>query len=67
MEDVFRKKYQPLTDIQKIKMEEVNELAEKLYDYISYSCINENNGREISVAKTNLETAIMWAVKGITK
>ena len=66
MKDTFRMKYKPLTDGQKHQMEVVKTLAGTLE-----KAINDNttpdNGREMSVAKTQLETAIMWAVKGITK
>lgn len=66
MTDTFRKEYKPLTDAQKHQMDVVKTLAATLE-----KAINDNstpdNGREMAVAKTNLETAIMWAVKGLTK
>lgn len=64
--DTFRKEYKPLTDAQKDQMTAVKDIAESLEIVINGNTTPEN-GREMAVAKTNLETAIMWAIKGITK
>lgn len=66
MTDTFRKEYKPLSDEKKAQMAEVKEIAEKLEEKI-IECTTADNGREMAVAKTQLETSIMWAVKGITK
>ncbi len=66
MTDTFRKEYKPLSDFQKERMKEIKDIAESLEIAIGV-CTDSNNGREMAVAKTNLETSIMWAVKGITK
>ncbi len=69
MSDVFRTKYKPLSDDQKALMAEVKERAKALFDSIEKV---KNAGefvadREMAIAKTHLETSVMWAVKGITK
>lgn len=66
MQDTFRKEYKPLSEGQKMQMEAVKSCAEELERIIN-ECVTPENGREIAVAKTQLETAIMWAVKGITR
>lgn len=64
--DTFRKEYKPLSDEQKIDMAIVKDVAKKL-ETVILNAKTQGNGREMAVAMTNLETAIMWAVKGITK
>lgn len=67
MSNTFRKEYKPLTDEQKLWMEDVKNKAEELLLAIDRPRNADFSGnREIAVAKTNLETAVMWAVKGIT-
>ena len=61
MNDTFRKEYKPLDDGQKQLMLDIKDKAEELHDLLELV-----GGREGSVAKTQLETAIMWAVKGVT-
>lgn len=65
-EDVFRQVYSPVTQETSEYILKVKEKAQELYDLIQ-DAMTPNNGREISVAKTELETSIMWAVKGLTK
>ncbi len=65
-EDTFRKEYKPLSEDQKKVMNEVKTIASDLKRVIN-AVVSPDNGREMAIAKTNLETAIMWAVKGITK
>lgn len=67
MPDTFRKEYAPLSENQKAWMNEVKDKAEELLLAIDKPREGDFKGnREIAVAKTQLETAIMWAVKGIT-
>ena len=66
MSDTFRKEYKPLREEKKTQMKHTKDLAESLESFINEHTTPEN-GREMAVAKTQLETAIMWAVKGITK
>lgn len=60
--DTFRKEYRPLTSQEKAQMDEVKNRAEGLLELLS----SINGGREIALAKTKLEEAVMWAVKSIT-
>lgn len=68
MTDTFRKEYKALSDIQKASVLFIKEIAESLenqLDEISNSGIAIDN-RCMALAKTNLEQAIMWAIKAIT-
>ena len=62
MTNVMRQTYRQLTDQEKLHMDEIKNLGQALYDHIESS----GNSREISIAKTKVEEAVMWAVKHIT-
>lgn len=59
---VFRPQYRPLSDVEKLKIDRIKDLAQQLHDEMQ----SPNLGREMSLARTNLEQAVMWAVKSIT-
>lgn len=67
--DTFRKEYTPLTDDQKTQMAQVKDKAQELLDLLNSIVPQEERSersRCMAVARTNLETTIMWAVKGVT-
>lgn len=69
MSDTFRKEYKPLSDEAKASMNSVKEKAEELLKLFNEAVPAEERSersRCMAVARTNLETTIMWAVKGIT-
>lgn len=68
MTDTFRKEYKPLTDIQKEMMELIKDKAENLLWAFDQTVEHEISidARQMAIAKTNLEQAVMWAVKAIT-
>jgi len=69
MSDTFRKEYTPLTEDQKAQMAAVKDGAETLLQLFNSAVpLDERSERSrcMAVARTNLETTIMWAVKGIT-
>lgn len=69
MADTFREKYTPLDDEQKEKMSAIKAKAQELLDLFDSTVTREersDRSRCMAVARTNLETTIMWAVKGIT-
>jgi uncharacterized protein YoxC len=61
MSDVFRKQYVPLHEERSTLIQDIKNQAEILYELFEYV-----KDREMSLAKTNLEQAVMWAVKSIT-
>lgn len=65
--DTFRKEKTVLTSEQSEWMDDVKDRAQELLIAIDRPKAPDFKGnRHIAVAKTNLEQAIMWAVKGIT-
>lgn len=61
--NVMRHEYKVLTDDEKAAMQKIKDMGLEFHTYI------ENLGAtlELSVAKTKVEEAVMWAVKHITK
>ncbi len=69
MTDTFRKEQKPLSDDQKSFMHQVKTAAEELERVMNMAVPLEERSersRNMAIARTNLEQAIMWAVKGIT-
>lgn len=62
MTDVVRATYRVLSDLEKEQIAYVKKAGQ---DYIdALNAIGKS--REFSIAITNMETSVMWAVKGIT-
>lgn len=59
----MRQQYRVLNDAEKAEVDLIKEQGEALFRTLSLL----DASREISIAKTKLEEAVMWAVKGITK
>jgi len=63
---IFRQSYRVLTDDEKQMIADIKDQAAVMLDCIDV-CPAVNRGREIDLAKTKLEEAVMWAVKAVTK
>jgi hypothetical protein len=61
-QDIFRKAYRKLTDEETILLETLKDQASALYDTMQ----KHPGSRNMSLAVTKLEEAVMWAVKAIT-
>jgi len=61
--NVVRHEYRVLTDEEKMRMKDIKDTGLEFLDYLDIltPC------REVSLAKTKVEEAVMWAVKAITK
>jgi uncharacterized membrane protein len=78
MSDTFRKAYRELTDAEKGHVEAIKDAAERLETLIRIESVgvhteaflwppmDENAARYRFLALTNLEQAVMWAVKAAT-
>ena len=66
MSDRFRKTYKDLDETTKQKIHQIKQKATELEEL--YLEINDMRApiREISLALTNLEQSVMWAIKGST-
>lgn len=70
--NVFRKVYRPLNEAEKIHLDNLKDKAQELYNLIEKNPnypegIAIRTSREVSLAKTSLEEAIMWAVNDVTR
>ena len=61
--NTMRHKYRVLTDFEKLQMRHIKNQGQMFLDYID----SIGSSREYSLAKTNMEQAVMWAVKGLTQ
>lgn len=67
--DTFRQVYTPLTDDQKEQMSSLKIKATEYLDYLDSLVPREERSersRCMAIARTNLETAVMYAVKAVT-
>lgn len=58
----MRKRYRELSGTEKRQVEEVKAIATHFYGLLT----GIGDSRELSLAKTKLEEAVMWATKHIT-
>ena len=63
MPNEMRQTYKVLSDAEKSVLADLKDKGQALYDAIE-AC---GQSRELSLAKTKTEEAVMWAVKHITK
>lgn len=61
--NVMRHEYRVLTENEKIAMQGIKDMGLEFYKM----CDVIGNSRELSLAKTKIEEAVMWAVKHVTK
>lgn len=60
--NTMRHQYRVLSDAEKAQMQQVKDMGLALHDLIG----GIGASRELSLAKTKVEEAVMWAVKHIT-
>lgn len=61
--NVMRHEYKVLSDIEKIQMQGIKDIGRSFFE----ACDAIGSSRELAIAKTNIEQAVMWAVKHVTK
>jgi predicted ABC-class ATPase len=61
--NVVRHEYRVLTALEKEQMKAIKDMG---LEFICYINDNLTPTRELSLAKTKMEEAVMWAVKSIT-
>ena len=61
--NVMRHEYRVLTENEKNMMQSIKDKGLELHELIE----NIGQSRELSIAKTKTEEAVMWAVKHLTK
>lgn len=60
--NTMRHKYRVLSDAEKTNMAEIKDMGLRFHELVS----GLGQSRELSIAKTKIEEAVMWAVKHIT-
>lgn len=60
--NTMRHAYRILSDTEKASMQEIKDMGLAFHDRIAAL----GGGREVALAKTKVEEAVMWAVKHIT-
>lgn len=60
--NTMRHQYRVLSDAEKANMATVKDMGIAFHDFIA----GLGNSRELSLAKTKVEEAVMWAVKHVT-
>lgn len=61
--NTMRHAYRVLSDVEKAQMQAIKDHGLAFHDFIE----GVGNSREMSLAKTKIEEAVMWAVKHITR
>lgn len=61
--NVMRHNYRVLSDVEKEKMTQLKDLGAQF----TLLCDSIGSSRELSLAKTKMEEAVMWSVKHVTK
>ena len=61
--NVMRHQYRVLSDAEKDQMQKIKDLGLELHELFD----SIGSSREISLAKTKVEEAVMWGVKHITR
>jgi len=60
--NVMRHQYKALSDVDKANMAKIKDIGLAFHEFAG----TLGNSREISLAKTKVEEAVMWATKAIT-
>lgn len=60
--NVMRHEYKALNAVEKEQMQQIKDIGLMFHEKVAQL----GNSREVSVAKTKIEEAVMWAVKHIT-
>lgn len=60
--NTMRHQYRVLGEAEKANMAKVKDMGSDLHEFVA----GLGNSRELSIAKTKIEEAVMWAVKHIT-
>jgi hypothetical protein len=67
MSKTFRSEYRKLTVQEVSRVEAIKRTAEDLHELMTVPFASgEHAQRQLALGRTNLEQAVMWAVKGIT-
>jgi len=63
MSDDVRQEYRKLSDLEQDQIKQFKEIGQRFIDL----CHEQGSSREIALAITNAEQAVMWATKHVTR
>lgn len=66
MTDIMRRHPRELSEFEQDQIERIKDLGERLWEEYERSLHHVADGRAIAIAKTHLETSVLWAVKGVS-
>ena len=61
--NVMRHNYRVLTEAEKLQMQQIKDMGLAMHEFL----MGIGMSRELSLARTRLEEAVMWSVKHITR
>ena len=64
LNNVMRHEYRVLTDLEKDQMKTIKDMGLTFVEYLDNSF---SPSRELSIAKTKMEEAVMWTIKDLTR
>lgn len=64
--NAVRHQYRVLSENEKIDMQALKDAGQSFLDHIDTVASHSQNSRELSLARTKVEEAVMWAVKHVT-
>jgi hypothetical protein len=64
--NLMRHQYRELNAIDQARMQEVKDMGLRFVAYLEACGLGRTPNREFALARTKIEEAVMWAVKGIT-
>ena len=65
--NVMRHEYRVLNEVEKLWMQRIKDAGLEFHTKLTDLESTDGPSRELSLAKTKIEEAVMWAVKHITK
>lgn len=65
--NTVRHQYRVLSDREKEQVESIKDAGADFLQLLDFIATQGSNGRELSLARTRVEEAVMWAVKHVTK
>jgi hypothetical protein len=63
-DDPMRHGYRVLSDQEKEQVAAIKDVGQEFFDYVK--TLGTANSREMELARTKMEEAVMWAVKAVT-
>lgn len=67
MNNLMRHEYKVLNELEKVNMRTIKDYGLEFHTFLEQIENMEGGSRELSLAKTKIEEAVMWGVKHVTR